>query len=190
MGSTSTYALIEREALCGFCVAGGAHLGACGPDASGAAWGRRLHWDLSECETVRDLRQARGRRLGAMQRKFPRLGIVLLYILALLELAAFPLLGAGTAVGAPQSIFNVQGALFGGLCGATTLVLRFVERKARRHDALLEAFAEAARCLSPAAASRLADDNAACACAAACIPESRMSWMRRARWWSCDSFWK
>jgi len=78
-------------------------------------------------ETVRDLRQARGRRLGAMQRKFPRLGIVLLYILALLELAAFPLLGAGTAVGAPQSIFNVQGALFGGLCGATTLVLRIIQ---------------------------------------------------------------
>ena len=78
-------------------------------------------------ETVRDLRQARGYRLGAMQRKFPRLGIVLLYILALLELAAFPLLGAGTAVGAPQSIFNVQGALFGGLCGATTLVLRIIQ---------------------------------------------------------------
>lgn len=78
-------------------------------------------------ETVRDLRQARGYRLGAMQRKFPRLGIVLLYILAILELAAFPLLGAGTAVGAPESIFNVQGALFGGLCGATTLVLRIIQ---------------------------------------------------------------
>jgi hypothetical protein len=78
-------------------------------------------------ETVRDLRQARGYRLGAMQRKFPRLGVVLLYILALLELAAFPLLGAGTAVGAPASIFNVQGALFGGLCGATTLVLRIIQ---------------------------------------------------------------
>ncbi|KAJ1462178.1 hypothetical protein M885DRAFT_611061 [Pelagophyceae sp. CCMP2097] len=78
-------------------------------------------------DTVRDLRQARGKRLGAMQRKFPQLGIVLLYILALLELAAFPLLGAGTAVGASESIFNVQGALFGGLCGATTLVLRIIQ---------------------------------------------------------------
>ena len=78
-------------------------------------------------ETVRDLRQARGYRLGAMQRKFPSLGIALLYVLAILELAAFPLLGAGTAVGAPQSIFNVQGALFGGLCGATTLVLRIIQ---------------------------------------------------------------
>ena len=39
-------------------------------------------------ETVRDLRQSRGQRLGAMQRKFPFLGIVLLYILAILELTA------------------------------------------------------------------------------------------------------
>ena len=65
-------------------------------------------------ETVRDLRQARGRRLGAMQRKFPRLGIFLLYLLALLELAAFPLLGAGTTISAPSTILLVQGALFGG----------------------------------------------------------------------------
>ena len=120
-------------------------------------------------ETVRDLRQARGRRLGAMQRKFPRLGIFLLYLLALLELAAFPLLGAGgsadvlrsvltsssghrvdgetlpenliyappatpgfyaqagTTLAAPSTILLVQGALFGGLCGATTLVLRIIQ---------------------------------------------------------------
>ena len=78
-------------------------------------------------ETVRDLRQARGRRLGAMQRKFPRLGIFLLYLLALLELAAFPLLGAGTTISAPSTILLVQGALFGGLCGATTLVLRIIQ---------------------------------------------------------------
>ena len=78
-------------------------------------------------ETVRDLRQARGRRLGAMQHKFPRLGIFLLYLLALLELAAFPLLGAGTTISAPSTILLVQGALFGGLCGATTLVLRIIQ---------------------------------------------------------------
>ena len=48
-------------------------------------------------ETVRDLRQARGQRLGALQRKFPVLGLSLLYVLAALELFAFPLLGAGTA---------------------------------------------------------------------------------------------
>jgi len=45
----------------------------------------------------RDLRQARGQRLGALQRKFPVLGLSLLYVLAALELFAFPLLGAGTA---------------------------------------------------------------------------------------------
>ena len=80
-------------------------------------------------ETVRDLRQSRGQRLGAMQRKFPSLGIVLLYILAILELVAFPLLGAGSAYGVsvPLSILNVQGALFGGLCGATVLVLRIIQ---------------------------------------------------------------
>lgn len=41
--------------------------------------------------------QARGYRLGAMQRKFPALGIYLLYLLAFVELLAFPLLGAGSA---------------------------------------------------------------------------------------------
>ena len=45
----------------------------------------------------RELRQARGQRLGALQRKFPVLGLSLLYVLAALELFAFPLLGAGTA---------------------------------------------------------------------------------------------
>ena len=55
-------------------------------------------------ETVKNLRQARGHRLGACQRKFPRLGIWLLYILALLELAAFPLLGAGTVAGQFSSV--------------------------------------------------------------------------------------
>ena len=48
-------------------------------------------------ETVKNLRQARGSRLGAMQRKFPVLGILLLYFLAALELLSFPLLAAGTA---------------------------------------------------------------------------------------------
>ena len=36
-------------------------------------------------ETVKNLRQARGHRLGAMQRKFPSLGIALLYVLAVGE---------------------------------------------------------------------------------------------------------
>ena len=56
-------------------------------------------------ETVKNLRQARGYRLGAMQRKFPFLGIGLLYLLASIELLAFPLLGSGSigAEGAPTA---------------------------------------------------------------------------------------
>lgn len=83
-------------------------------------------------ETVKNLRQARGERLGACQRKFPRLGIILLYILAFLELAAFPLLGAGTIAGLgvkmdPTRVFGLQSILFAGLTGATVLVLRIIE---------------------------------------------------------------
>jgi hypothetical protein len=55
-----------------------------------------LHADCLR-NACRDLRQARGQRLGALQRKFPVLGLSLLYVLAALELFAFPLLGAGTA---------------------------------------------------------------------------------------------
>ncbi|KAH8093424.1 hypothetical protein JL720_4557 [Aureococcus anophagefferens] len=55
----------------------------------------------------------------------PSLGIALLYVLAILELAAFR--SALARRRRAQSIFNVQGALFGGLCGATTLVLRIIQ---------------------------------------------------------------
>ncbi|CAK0909327.1 unnamed protein product, partial [Prorocentrum cordatum] len=44
-------------------------------------------------DTVRDLRQARAVRLGAMQRKLPAVHFLLLYALGLLELLAFPFLG-------------------------------------------------------------------------------------------------
>ena len=76
-------------------------------------------------ETVKNLRQARGYRLGAMQRKFPSLGIGLLYVLAAVELFAFPLLGAGTASSA--GILSLQSILFGFLCGAHILVLRIIQ---------------------------------------------------------------
>ena len=46
-------------------------------------------------ETVKNLRQARGYRLGAMQRKFPFLGIGLLYLLAAVELLATMVADAG-----------------------------------------------------------------------------------------------
>ena len=47
-------------------------------------------------ETVRSLRQARAARLGALQRKLPRVHMLLLWLLAGIELVSFPLLGAGT----------------------------------------------------------------------------------------------
>lgn len=47
-------------------------------------------------ETVRSLRQARAARLGALQRKLPRVHMLLLWLLAGIELISFPLLGAGT----------------------------------------------------------------------------------------------
>ena len=59
-----------------------------------------------------------------MQRKFPFLGIVLLYLLAGVELLAFPLLGAGTAV---TGALSIQCFLFGCLCGAHMLVLRIIQ---------------------------------------------------------------
>jgi len=76
-------------------------------------------------ETVKNLRQARGYRLGAMQRKFPLLGIALLYLLAGVELLAFPLLGAGTANSV--GILSLQSFLFACLAGAHMLVLRIIQ---------------------------------------------------------------
>jgi hypothetical protein len=77
-------------------------------------------------ETVKSLRQARGHRLGACQRKFPSLGIALLYVLAILELVAFPLLGAGTAT-VSNRVLSLQSSLFGLLCGALVMVLRVIQ---------------------------------------------------------------
>ena len=50
-----------------------------------------------------------------MQRKFPFLGIGLLYLLAMVELLAFPLLGAGTAT--LTGVLSLQSFLFACLCG-------------------------------------------------------------------------
>ena len=84
-------------------------------------------------DSVKDLRQARGERLGAFQRKFPELGITLLYLLAAIELCSFPLLGAGTAgISEPSelvtvSILDLQSLLFASVSGCLVLVLRIIE---------------------------------------------------------------
>jgi hypothetical protein len=59
-------------------------------------------------QTVRGLRTARARRLGALQRKLPDIHGTLLWVLATIELCSFPLLGAGSqTIGGPE-ILQVQ----------------------------------------------------------------------------------
>ena len=84
-------------------------------------------------DTLRELRQARGVRLGALQRKFPALGVLLLYVLGATELLSFPLLGAGIADQSPDtylpsvSILDLQSTVFATLLGMIVLVLRIIE---------------------------------------------------------------
>eukprot|EP00966_Prymnesium_polylepis_P246856 5708843-Prymnesium_polylepis.1 len=105
-------------------------------------------------DTLGDLRQARSERLGALQIKFPTLGVGLLYLLAAFELIAFPLIGAGSSAeygaleslldltyeageaAAPQllpvdvgveGVLSVQAFLFACLCGCFVLVLRIIQ---------------------------------------------------------------
>mmetsp|Transcript_26336 Transcript_26336/g.44947 ORF Transcript_26336/g.44947 Transcript_26336/m.44947 type:complete len:435 (-) Transcript_26336:280-1584(-) len=72
-------------------------------------------------DTVRSLRQARARRLGALQRKVPVIHLLMLWILGAILLAGFPtLVGVGSAavamnggtIGGP-SVLTLQGGLFG-----------------------------------------------------------------------------
>lgn len=77
-------------------------------------------------ETVKSLRQARAQRLGALQRKLPSVHIVLLWILALIELVSFPLLGAGTQSIGGYKILTVEGCLFGVMTMGIVLTLRVV----------------------------------------------------------------
>lgn len=78
-------------------------------------------------ETVRSLRQARARRLGALQRKLPAAHIWLLWVLAAIELISFPLLGAGTQVIGGYRILTVEGILFGVMTTGIVLTLRVVQ---------------------------------------------------------------
>jgi hypothetical protein len=77
-------------------------------------------------ETVRSLRQARAARLGALQRKLPPIHMLLLWILAAIELASFPLLGAGTQSIGGYNILTVEGVLFGVMTFGIVLTLRVV----------------------------------------------------------------
>jgi len=77
-------------------------------------------------ETVRSLRQARAHRLGALQRKLPRIHMLLLWILAAIELCSFPLLGAGTQTIGGYNILTVEGCLFGIMTFGIVMTLRVV----------------------------------------------------------------
>ena len=59
-------------------------------------------------ESVRALRQARAKRLGALQRKLPEIQMILLWSLAVVVLSTFPLLGAGVQTIGGMGILNVQ----------------------------------------------------------------------------------
>lgn len=59
-------------------------------------------------QTVRSLRQARASRLGALQRKLPQIHMLLLWMLAVIVLFTFPLLGAGVQTIGGMEILEVQ----------------------------------------------------------------------------------
>jgi Protein of unknown function (DUF4239) len=77
-------------------------------------------------ETVKSLREARARRLGALQRKLPSIHMLLLWVLAAIELVSFPLLGAGTQTLGGYNLLTVEGILFGVMTGGIVLTLRIV----------------------------------------------------------------
>jgi Protein of unknown function (DUF4239) len=77
-------------------------------------------------ETVKSLREARARRLGALQRKLPAIHMLLLWVLAAIELVSFPLLGAGTQTIGGYNLLTVEGVLFGVMTSGIVLTLRVV----------------------------------------------------------------
>ncbi len=77
-------------------------------------------------DTVRSLRQARARRLGALQKKLPPIHLLLLWLLAIIELSSFPVLGAGTQTIGGYNILTIEGFLFGVMTFGIVLTLNIV----------------------------------------------------------------
>uniref|UniRef100_A0A7S1DAS4 Uncharacterized protein n=1 Tax=Cyclophora tenuis TaxID=216820 RepID=A0A7S1DAS4_CYCTE len=73
--------------------------------------------------TVRTLRQARAKRLGALQQKLPPIQMALLYSLAGCVLFTFPLLGAGSQTLGGYGILRVQAVYLGLITFGITLLL-------------------------------------------------------------------
>eukprot|EP00439_Symbiodinium_sp_Y106_P011804 s4456_g1.t2 len=84
-------------------------------------------------DTVRSLREARGQRLGATQRKLPWEHFVLLNVLGAMELLVFPLLGAGISgyealdAAAPGHVLWIQSVVFAILAGGVVLALQVIQ---------------------------------------------------------------
>ena len=77
-------------------------------------------------DTARSLRQARARRLGALQKKLPSVHLLLLWLLAVIELSSFPVLGAGTQTIGGYNILTIEGFLFGIMTFGIVLTLNIV----------------------------------------------------------------
>mmetsp|Transcript_20700 Transcript_20700/g.44948 ORF Transcript_20700/g.44948 Transcript_20700/m.44948 type:complete len:253 (+) Transcript_20700:131-889(+) len=77
-------------------------------------------------DTVRSLRQARALRLGALQKKLPPVHLLLLWLLAIIELSSFPVLGAGTQTIGGYNILTIEGCLFGIMTFGIVLTLNVV----------------------------------------------------------------
>lgn len=74
-------------------------------------------------ETVRSLRQLRGQRLGAIQRKLPPIQIFLLWVLGLAIVVASPMLILDLTSAGKSPMIRL---LFGFLCGSVVLTLRVI----------------------------------------------------------------
>jgi hypothetical protein len=78
-------------------------------------------------EMVQSLRNARAKRLGALQRKLPAGHIVLLVILGILQLSAFPLMGARTqSIGDQHKFLTIEGFYFAFLTSTFVLTLLLI----------------------------------------------------------------
>jgi hypothetical protein len=77
-------------------------------------------------DTVRSLRQARALRLASLQKKLPPIHLSLLWLLAIIELSSFPVLGAGTQSIGGYNILTVESVMFGILTFGVVVTLNVV----------------------------------------------------------------
>jgi len=77
-------------------------------------------------DTVRSLRQARALRLASLQKKLPPVHLLLLWLLAVIELSSFPVLGAGTQTIGGYNILTIEAGLFAIMTFGIVLTLSVV----------------------------------------------------------------